>query len=165
LFGLFRKAKKEKRRSAGVYQHPTELILHAYRRSQAGFCVACKPIVRLSTTPTVEEIGNALRDVLNHFETGRPDPADWKEFRREFLRASGFKSWKALEGIGVRSCWIEENDRSIVFTPLRNGGNKGNKAGFQPFGREPPRITANAPVQDVGEMLLLVSFGVRVTLN
>ena len=141
-------------RSAGVYQHPNTILFYAQRRAQAGFCVASRPVIQLLGTSPTEEIGSALLRALDAYEDNLPDPGDWKAHRADFLRATGFTSWKSLEG-PARSCWIEQIDDSISFTPLRNGGSKGKMAGFRPFGKEPVVVSATLPNADIGNALLL----------
>ena len=119
----------------------------------AGFCMASPPVIQLPGTSPTDEIGSALLRALYAYQDNLPDPGDWKAFRADFLRATGFKSWNSLEG-PARSCWIEEIGDSISFTPLRNGGSRGEKAGFQPFGKQPILVSASLPNEEIGEALL-----------
>jgi len=155
LFKLFKMSKANRTRSAGVYQHPTELVLYAQRRARAGFCMASPPVIRIPGTSTAEEVGTGLRRALDAYQDDLPDPANWKDFRAQFLRATGYKSWKSLEA-HAKSCWIEDVDGSISFTPLRNGGSRGDNAGFQPFGKEPVVVLATCADEELGKALLHV---------
>ena len=144
-----------RKRMAGVYQHPTELVLHAQRRARAGFCIASPPVFRLPATSTAEEVGNGVRRALDAYQDDLPDPGSWKDVRDQFLRATGYKSWKALE-TKAKSCWIEDVDGSISLTPLRNGGSRGDNAGFQPFGKESVLVPATCANDELGGALLRV---------
>ena len=153
MFTLPKMSKTNRQRSAGVYQHRTELVLHAHWRARAGFCMASPPVIRISGTSTTEELGAGVRRVLDAYLADLPDPANWKEFRAQFLKATGYRSWKSLEA-HAKSCWIEVIEDSILFTPLRNGGSRGDNAGFQPFGKEPLVVQATCTDEGLGNALL-----------
>ena len=51
-------------------------------------------------------------------------------------------------------CWIEESAGFVTFTPLRNGGSRGDEKGFQPFGKEPVRVPASFSNEELGDVLL-----------
>jgi hypothetical protein len=140
-------------RAAGVYQHADVLLLHAHRRAQAGFLVAVPPVIRLPPSSSAAEVGKALRQALGAFQAEREDPADWSGLRSEFLQATGFRSWKALEE-SAKSCWIEEQAGRIELTPLKNGGSRGADKGFQPFGVPPSTMEASESDAEIGQALL-----------
>ena len=143
-------------RSAGVYLHSDRLIIYAHYLAAAGYCIATTPVFRLSTAASPMEVGVALRKALASFQEDMPDPLEWKTHRAMFLKATGFKSWKALQGLPTRSCWIEEVAEKVIFTPLKNGGNRGPKKGFQPFGRNPLDISISVSDEELGNSLLQV---------
>ena len=143
-------------RSAGVYLHPDRLIIHAHHLTAEGFCIATTPVFRLSSIASPMEVGVALRKALESFQHDRLDPLEWKTHREMFLRATGYKSWKGLQGFPTRSCWIEEGDGKVIFTPLKNGGNRGPKKGFQPFGRNPIDVSVSVSDEELGNSLLRV---------
>lgn len=144
------------KRSAGVYLHPDRLIIYAHHLATAGFCVATTPVFILSCESSPMEVGVALRKALVNFQEGVPEPPEWKTHREMFLKATGFRSWKALQGLPTRSCWIEEADGKVIFTPLKNGGNRGPKKGFQPFGRNPINVSVSVSDEELGNGLLRV---------
>jgi hypothetical protein len=153
MFNLFKKGKPKSKRMAGVYLHSGQLLLHAQRRAQAGFCVSALPVVKLSATCQAEEVGRCLRQVLAAFQDNLTDPEDWQALRTQFLQATGFKSWKALEST-ARSCWIEEAEPQITFTPLRNGGTRGDSKGFQPNQELPVSVPCHCSDEQLGKALL-----------
>lgn len=142
------------RRSAGVYLHPDEFILHAQHRAVSGVLLSAPPVVRLPPQASDAALGAALREVLRAFEEGVPHPArdKWKEGAAAFLKQTGYRSWRALEG-PARSCWIDEEQGGLNFTPLRNGGSSGDRKGFQPFGAAPVMTSAAATDEEVGAAL------------
>lgn len=137
-----------------MYLHREVLIIHAERLAASGFKVATIPVFRLTPSALPEEVGATLRKALAGFQQGTPDPLDWKDIREGFLKATGLKSWKSLEGSPTRSCWVSEEDGKINFTPLKNGGNSGPKKGFKPFGREVLNVSSDDTDRELGAVLL-----------
>lgn len=115
-----------------MYLKPDVLILHAHRCISGSFRYTL-PVVRLPPALKFERIGRTLREMLGaHREHATPlSHEEFKNNAADFLRATKFRSWRALEA-SAKSCFIAEHDGAIVFTPLRNGGAKGSKKGFQP---------------------------------
>ena len=140
-------------RSAGVYLHPSAFILHALGQVPAGFQISIPPVFRLPVSAAPELLGRTLREALAAYQPGFAQPADWSGHRAGFLKAAGLRSWRNLEGLS-RSCWIQEADRQITFTPLRNGGPRGAKKGFQPFGAALIVCSSGASDQELGGVLL-----------
>ncbi len=140
-------------RSAGVYLHPAALILHAMGRVPAGFQISIPPVFRLPVAPAPELVGHTLRCALAAYQPAFPQPNDWRSQRTDFLKSAGVGSWSKLEG-SSRSCWIEESDGELRFTPLRNGGSRGAQKGYQPFGAAPIVCPAGASDEALGGALL-----------
>lgn len=139
-------------RSAGVYLHPAALILHAQGRVPAGFHLSIPPVFLLAVSPAPDVLGCTLREALAAYQPALPQPQDWRAHRAGFLRATGVRSWSQLEGLS-RSCWIEEAQAGITFTPLRNGGSRGAKKGFQPFGASPIACPGGVGDEVLGQAL------------
>ena len=143
------------KRSAGVYLLKDALLVHAIARMRRGIGMVSAPVWRLPPTAAAADAGASLLDALSAFEiVPDPDPAESKARSADFLKAARVRSWRALEH-GSRSCWIEDTDGVIVFTPLRNGGNKGATKGFQPFGAPCVSVEIARGAAAVGEALLL----------
>jgi hypothetical protein len=132
-------------RAAGVYLHPDALILYALGQVPAGFLVSIPPVFRLPAFGAPDLVGRTLREALAGYQSPFPQPSDRKAHRAAFLKATGVRSWRKLEG-SSRMCSIEEGDAEITFTPWRNGGSHGPNKGFQPFGAAP--ITCAKSVSD-----------------
>jgi hypothetical protein len=117
-------------------------------RAPAGFHVSTSPVFRLPPDASPESVGRHLREALASYQPNfaLPPPSEWKAYQRAFLKSTGFRSWRQLEGPS-KSCFIQQDaDGRVVFTPLRNGGSRGPKKGFQPFGL--PAITTPASLTD-----------------
>src|SRR5215475_1914244 len=142
------------KRSAGAYLLRDALLLHAMARMKRGIGMAALPVWRLPPTVAAVDAGGTLLQALSSFQTvPDPDPEERKARTVDFLKAAHVRSWRALED-GSRSCWIEDTDGVIVFTPLRNGGNKGPTKGFQPFGASCVSVDITLGAAAVGEALL-----------
>ena len=139
-------------RHAGAYLHPDGFILFAQHRATSGVLLSAPPVVRLGLDTSAGALGIALRQVLEAYQEGVPHPGDWREAAATMLEATGYRSWRALEG-PARCCWIVETQTGFVFTPLRNGGSRGDQKGFQPFGAEPIGAAIDATDEQLGETL------------
>ena len=144
--------RKKHIKSAGVYQHPDVLIIHAQVRAPAGFLVSSAPVFKLYSNATAQEIGAALRQALSQFQDRPRNPDEWMTLRSNFLKATGFRSWRRLES-QAKSCWIEQEE-AVVFTPFRNGGTRGAKKGFQPFGANEIEVPSDGDDAALGRALV-----------
>lgn len=140
------------RAHAGAYLHPDGFILHAHHRATSGVLVGAPPVLRLPLDASDADVGVAVRTVLGAYVEAVPHPSDWSESGRAFLKAAGYRSWRALEA-PARSCWIEVADGRLLITPLRNGGSRGDRKGFQPFGAEPIAAALSDSDEEVGSAL------------
>ena len=142
---------KTRTRYAGVYLHGDTLILHALgQMPRGGGLISREPVVRLPKPVSAAEVGRTVRQMLDSFRFD----VEWsKGTRDEFLKATGFRSWRQLEG-PARSCWIREEAAGTVLTPLRNGGSRGDEKGFQPFGAEEIRCATGCGDEEIGAALL-----------
>jgi hypothetical protein len=159
MFNPFRR--KPPMRAAGAYLHPDTWIIHAEHRTTAGVLMSNPPVFRMPLSAATSQLGLAVRQALEGYRENVPHPTDWKNAGAEFLKLTGFKSWRALEAPS-KSCWISESGGELVFTPLRNGGTAGDKKGFQPFGAVPLRVPAAPSDEQLGQALmetLAVSIG------
>ena len=141
-------------RSAGVWLRPEVLILIAHLGVRGGPRYATLPVARLSPTSGVTEIGLTLRSMLGCYEEVN-DISDEDHHARGvvLLRAMKFRSWRSLEA-GAKSCLIGEDQGALVFTPLRNGGTRGPRKGFQPFGAADISLPGDASNSAMGRALM-----------
>ena len=140
-------------RYAGVYLTPEAVLPHAFKKARAGFLYGSPPVVVLRPDAPPAALGRALRGVLDAYVPNEPDPDDWKAARAEFLKATTFRSWKALEG-GAKLCNVCEDRGRIVLTPTRNGGSRGDEKGFAPFSADPVSVPSDADEETVGRAVL-----------
>ena len=140
-------------RAAGAYLHPQAWILHSEHRTTAGVLLHAPPVLRFSVPAKSAELGAAIRSTLAAYADGVPHPSSWKGSGAEFLKLTGFKSWRALEGL-AKACWISAKEDKVFFTPLRNGGTCGDEKGFQPFGADPIVVSRQSADSELGEALV-----------
>jgi hypothetical protein len=138
-------------RRAGAYRTGNMLLLHAVAYTRAGIGVLVPPVHRFTSETDPGVVGAALSDLLASPPSIVP-PDGWKdraEMGKQFLKAAGFRSWKQLEARAVY-CSIEAGEERITLTPLRNGGTRGDKKGFQPFGAPVVTVAVDAPTRELG---------------
>src|SRR5713101_6963434 len=141
---------------AGVYERPEMLLVHAHAKTTAGVYLVEQPAIRLNPSASPQEIGAAVRRALGAFRTGvlNPNPSEWRDLGKPFLAAAGFRSWRALE-VGAKMCSVTQKpDGSFIFSITRNGGTRGDKKGFQPFGVPDQHLAAQASEAELGSVVL-----------
>jgi hypothetical protein len=143
-------------RLAGVYQRSDVLLVHAHAKTTNGIYLVEQPAIRLAPMASSEEIGAAVRRALGAFRTGLPNPerSEWGKLGKSFLAAAGFRSWRVLEA-GAKKCEVTQKaDGSFAFSITRNGGTRGDKKGFQPFGVPDQYLAAKASDSALGLAML-----------
>ena len=116
-------------RVAGVYRHPRCFLIHASATTDSGVGISIKPVFRLDPAASLDELGKALRQALNHYTEPVPHPDDWTGVGRKFLRVAGFRSWLKLEDEALH-CEVYEQDGQVSFTPYRR---EHNGKGYTPL--------------------------------
>ena len=140
---------------AGVYRTSTTILLHPTARTRSGLTVSVPPVRRLPLDADPLQVGHTLRELLGSPQSMVP-PDDWKArapIGEEFLKQAGYGSWKRLDE-GARYCWIEAKDGTVTLTPLRNGGRRGDRKGFQPFGAPIITVKEGGPEVDLGAAVI-----------
>jgi hypothetical protein len=153
---LGRVAGPKEDRFASVYERPDMLLVHAEAKTTAGVYVAEQPVIRLNPTVSPQEIGASVRRALAAFRTGvaHPNQYEWRDLGKPFLAAAGFRSWRALV-VGAKMCNVTQKaDSSFVFSITRNGGTRGDKKGFGPFGVPDQYLAAHASDAELGSAVL-----------
>ena len=148
-------ASVERPASAGALLKGEEILVHPKAFTVDGIGISIPPVYRLAKATARRDVGAAVRDVLFTSPSIVP-PRFWKErkeLERQFLKAAGTRSWRSLEA-NARSCWIVMQGGSIVLTPLRNGGTRGDAKGFQPFGASDIVLPASSSDEDLGTALI-----------
>lgn len=142
-------------RRAGAYRTSKGILIHPVALTDAGVGVDVPPVIRLDPSAPPADLGAAVRTALQQDHPRIPHPArdGWNDVTKPFLKAISARSWRAFESTAVH-CWIAAADGTIQFTPLANGGTRGDRKGFQPFGA--PEVTApqDAPDAVIGQALL-----------
>ena len=141
---------------AGALQRPEATLVYAEAELAGGGHLSEPPVFRLAPAASPEELGDAVQGALAAYRTAvpRPDHGEWGEAGKPFLKAAGFRSWRSLHR-DAKMSWITQNpDGSYVFTILKNGGSRGDRKGFQPFGVPDQKLRADASTAELGLALL-----------
>jgi len=90
-------------------------------KTVSGFGIASEPYFNISDTEaTVDNIVNAIRASLCNDDNKRvPNPQDWKQFNKDFLKKIGLKSLKELDNHLNKNVVITEKEMKITFIPSR----------------------------------------------
>ena len=97
-------------------------LLHADRKAVSGFRLAWEPFIRISENDfTAYVMANAIKEVIKASENGErvPDPKNWSENSKQFLKNMGLKSSKELYAITTKHCGIDKENDNILFTPSK----------------------------------------------
>jgi hypothetical protein len=138
---------------ASAYGFADRLVLHSQGRTPSWIYVACEPYAKLSRDATAEEVGRAVRSVLEGYRPDAPQPADWKQVTTAFVRGLGAKSNKQIQESSI-CCGIRDQEGQLVFEPTHNGGTSGDAKGFQPITQARVSVRADAPATEIGAALL-----------
>lgn len=98
-------------------------LLHADRKAVSGFRLAWKPFIRISEKDFTDDVVvNAIKEVLKESsnEERVPDPKNWSENSKQFLKDIGLKSLKELEAFTTKYCSIGKDNDKIVFIPTKH---------------------------------------------
>jgi len=109
--------------TAAIYKiNKKGYLLHANIKAMSGFSIASEPFVQIPESDvSVNTIADAIKASLNNDDTKRvPDPKNWGEHSKEFLRKAGLKSSKELHKQTTLLCGIEKKDGNIIFTPTKH---------------------------------------------
>jgi hypothetical protein len=142
-------------RRAGAYRLGAVVLLHPVAHTRAGIGVLVPPVHRFTLEAEPASIGATLRGLLASPPTIVP-PDGWKEradLGARFLKAAGVRSWRQLQ-TGTVSCWIEASNGGVTLTPLCNGGTRGDKKGFQPFGAALVALAEDASDAELGAAVI-----------
>lgn len=109
--------------SAMIYKIDKKgLLIHANAKAVSGFDVASEPFIQLSENSTNETIvTSSIKEALKNDDNIRvPDPKDWNEFHKDFLKKAGLKSLKVLDKSTTLCCVITSGNGQIIFTPTKH---------------------------------------------
>jgi hypothetical protein len=131
-----------------LYRRGDHLVVHALRQTADGFSYAASPLMVLSSSAAPEEIGRAIRSVLESEPHRSMEEPDWKAAERMLPNALGLSSWKDA----VRDCVLVEFHRlksELHFIPTMNVGGEENDRGFENL----PERAIKASVKDADATL------------
>jgi hypothetical protein len=143
-------------RRAAVTRTVDCYLIFGLASTDTGALLSVPPVSRLPLGTAERDAGAALRSALASPPTTVRNPTrprEWKAVADRFLRAAGYRSWRQLE-TGAVSCDIELLDSTITLTPLANGGTRGPRKGFQPFGAEPVVVAEADDDEALGRALI-----------
>src|SRR5207237_10892578 len=82
--------------TAGLYDLPNGILIHAYAPTNAGFMIAVGPSVLLPRDAPVEQVGAELIRVMKQEQPIRaaPNRSDFTDIGDPGLRAVGMRSWR-----------------------------------------------------------------------
>ncbi len=109
-------------KTASIYKIPNRgYIVFGKSKPVSGFRVASEPYFNISETEAnADLIGNAIKASLCNDDNKRiPDPKDWKQSGKDFLKQIGLKTMKELDNHLNKYVTIAEDGLQITFTPSR----------------------------------------------
>jgi len=115
--------------SAGLYELPRGILIHAYAPTKAGFLIAVEPSALLPPDAPDERVGAELIRVLKQEQPVRPTPhrSDYKDIGDPVLRAVGLRSWTEVQRDG-RMCVVQIANERFRFIPTANQRTDGARA-------------------------------------
>jgi hypothetical protein len=150
---FFKAKHKEKPRCGGIYGRSDWLIIHPVNEATSGVGIASSPVFRVPVTASQEEIGEAIIAALAAFKSG-VQHHDCTSHGKEFLKAAGFRSWRALYSNAVY-CSFSDDGISLRFEPHAYGGTRGDQKGFQPLGAAEVVASSQASATEIGAAALV----------
>lgn len=138
---------------ASAYRFPDRMVLHSQARLPSWIHLACEPYLTLPRDAAAEDVGRAVRTVLDGFRAEAPQPDDYKQGAAAFVRGVGAKSQKQLQETSI-CCGIMERDGQLEFQPHHNGGTSGDRKGFQPISGVQYSLAADSAPAEIGAALI-----------
>lgn len=98
-------------------------LLHADRKAVSGFKLAWDPFIYISEGDyNANVMVNAIKEVIKQSENEErvPNPKNWAENSKQFLKKTGLKTMKELDADSTKYCGIDGSNDSIIFTPTKH---------------------------------------------
>ena|ERR1051326_2951494 len=153
MFGFGKKKAPPPTKIAAAYSFSDAFVLHSQGRAPSWIHIACEPYIRLSRGASSDDLGRAVRSILNAYRPEVTEPADFKQVTADFLRGMGVKSNRRLQETSI-SCGLRQKEDGFEFAPARNGGTSGDGKGFQPIAGAAFLIPIDASDAELGAGLL-----------
>ncbi len=109
-------------KKASIYKRQSKgYILFGFGKTVSGFTIATEPFINISEVEAnPNAIVNAIKKSLVNDNTQRlPNPKNWSEFNKSFLKRIGLKSLKELDNRETKLVAISEDGNNIIFEPMR----------------------------------------------
>lgn len=106
-------------RALTAYLRAEQLVIHTSSSTEAGFWVACNPVIVTTIDEAPEVIGHIARYMLPYSRTNIRTPHPNEMNATSVLKAAGVKTWASLSKNAL-CVSIEENGAQITFVPARN---------------------------------------------
>lgn len=109
--------------SAVIYKiNKKGVLIHANTKVVSGFSVASEPFIQIAENNINKNIiADTVKSILKNDDSVRaPDPKNWNEFNKNFLKRTGLKSLKELDKVTTLCCIITNGNNNIIFTPTKH---------------------------------------------
>jgi hypothetical protein len=138
-------------KTASIYMRPEEgYIIFGSSKTVSGFRISSEPFIKIQEDEAnTDAVVNAIKASLNTDDTKRvPDPKNWSEHNKNFLKKIGLKSLKELDNPTTKCVSIGEDESKIIFTPTRSA-KKPDKGFLHKSPNEAVTVLATASNQDI----------------
>jgi len=109
-------------KTASIVKIPNKgYIVFGESKTVSGFRIASEPYFNISESEANTDIlASAIKASLCNDDDKRvPNPKDWKQSGKDFLKKIGLKSMKELDNRSNKNVSISEDGMHITFTPSR----------------------------------------------
>jgi hypothetical protein len=131
---------------AAVYRRKNAWIMHADSQTTVEAWIATAPRIRLHPEASPEEIGNALKLVIDGSKHSIPHPTDWSGSFRETLDLAGVRSWSEFSR-GTACICVELDAGRMRFCPYEN---KGSREGYIRLPHKDFSIPSDSSAEAIG---------------
>ena len=142
-------------RKASIYKKTETYIIHGQSKAASGFNVASTPYFNIPLAQAnTDKIVHAIKESLCNDDSKRvPDPQDFREFEKEYLKSIGVRSMKELES-NSQFVLICNNGQVLTFIPSYLIGKPGKGFYFKNKS-ETVQIDSDASDRDIMAALTL----------
>jgi hypothetical protein len=120
--------------------------MHADSQTTVKAWIASAPRIRLHSEASPEEIGNALKLVIDGSKHSIPHPTDWKGSFRETLELARVRTWSEFSR-GTACVSVRLDGAQIRLYPWEN---KGARAGYTPLPHKDFSIPSDSSAEVIG---------------
>jgi hypothetical protein len=139
----------EGERLASVYIRSNDYLVEANSKVETGFWVSTNPVIRLSRSASVTDLGTAVRLALAESRRGGSYPSLGGAFPSSLLEVAGVRSWNDLQR-SAALCLVKGDSSIIRVVPHRNGGTTGDDKGYHSLSESSVDVAADASDDELG---------------